>query len=216
MPAIHARRIACRSAIAAGLLAASACAHALAPEAIVITELMINPLGSSDAGREWFEIRSSAAIDLRGLRVERGNGDFFVVGGADPVVIGADQYFVLAQSADPAHNGGLPVVDYAYGDAFQLINSNESLRLIWDGVQIDQVDILSAASGRSYEVDASRGLHLSSQVLTYDPAGDTGTPGAANDVMRIPVAAVPEPSAVVLVLAGLAAIVGFARRGRAR
>lgn len=83
------------------------------PGDLVITELMPNPAKVDDAVGEWLELWVARDLDLNGLGVDR-LGD-----SAAPAVVGAEaclrvtagSYAVLARSADPLKNGGLPRVD---------------------------------------------------------------------------------------------------------
>jgi len=157
---------------------------------LVVSELMANPDAVSDANGEWFEVqnRTSATLALKGLVVESGNDSFTVTA---TVQVGPGRYAVFARKADPAVNGGAPVLFGWGAGGLDLTNTADSIRLVMNGIEIDQV-----AYGAGWTVPNGKSLSLRSQALTLGhndaPAdwcvartamsgGDLGTPGAAND-----------------------------------
>jgi len=105
---------------------------------LVVTEVMMDPVGvSADLG-EWFELANTTEvdIDLDGLLVRDLTRDDFVV--ALPTVIGAEGYLVLGIWADPVQNGGVPV-DYEYEADFGLTNTEDAIVLLFDGMQLEEV-----------------------------------------------------------------------------
>lgn len=101
-----------------------------AATALVITELMPNP--KVEPGQEWFEITNAGAtpFDLNGLGIDRANDtrapDAIASAACKSLAPGA--FAVLARSADPSTNGGLPQVDATFG--VSLVNTTGDLRVV--------------------------------------------------------------------------------------
>jgi len=101
-----------------------------AATALVISEIMPNP--KTEPGQEWFEITnvSAASFDLNGLGISR------IMGSAMPNVINAaackpvapGAYALLAHSADPMTNGGLPTPDATF--SIGLVNGNGDVQVV--------------------------------------------------------------------------------------
>ena len=165
---------------------------------VVITEVMKNPNAVSDNAGEWFEIFNTTGrdIDLRGVQFAEDDGDsaFFVEGDA-AVVLAAGDWFVLGNNGDRATNGGIEV-DYAYR-GFNLANPADSIVISApDGTRIDRLlydendfpDTSGIAmqldgASRPEEIDNADPAHWCNARTAIDPAspaGDRGTPGAAN------------------------------------
>jgi hypothetical protein len=99
--------------------------NTIVPGQLLISEIMANPAGD-DSVQEWFEVFNPlpVAVDLNGLVVTSNNGSFTVGPGA---AVSSDGYFLFARSSDPASNGGLPSVDFSWGQALTLTNSGGQL-----------------------------------------------------------------------------------------
>ena len=155
---------------------------------LVITELMVNPAGT-DADEEWFEVKNTGAtaFDLNGLGVDR-VGDSArpaLVVSASCRSVPAGGHAVLARSADPARNGGLPRVDATYplssGDA-------GNLQLLDGEVVLDAVTWTDAPAGAAAQLDPSFTstsgndveAHFCAATAPYGAGANLGTPGAAN------------------------------------
>ena len=87
--------------------------------ALVITEVMINPIIESPAGAEWFEIKntSAAAFDLNGLGLDRVGDSRAPDVITNPLCksVAPGGYALFARSADLIANGGLMTVDATFG-----------------------------------------------------------------------------------------------------
>jgi hypothetical protein len=86
---------------------------------IVITEIMIDPRGSQEQDREWFEVYNvtNAAIDINGWTIidNSASGRNHIISSANPVLVPALSYAVLAYNADPTVTVPLQNVIYVYG-----------------------------------------------------------------------------------------------------
>ena len=157
---------------------------------LVITEVMANPAGGADTGKEWFEVVNSTGStrDLGGVVVTRGTNQFVIPAGT---VIPSLAFFVFAGNGSAAANGGLPGVDVNYGTALQLVDSNFDLSLRAATILIDAVSFPTtpATSGKSHELkqanltatDNDSEANWCDASTAYGTEGNTGTPGAAND-----------------------------------
>jgi Lamin Tail Domain len=169
------------------------------PGDLVITELMPNPDQVDDAAGEWLEVWVTRELDLNGLGVDR-LGD-----AAAPTVVGAEaclrvraqSYAVLARSADPLKNGGLPRVDGPL--PLSLVSGSSSspgdVQLLAAGATpqgeppalVDGVRWTRSTAGKSLQLDPDyrdaaandEERVLCNGVAPYG-AGDLGTPGEGN------------------------------------
>lgn len=109
---------------------------------LVINEIMRDSLVTDPDRGEWFEVYNprSTAFDLRGCVVSDLDGESFVIDGPTPVVVTASGHFVFAASAVTSANGSLANVGYAWGDAFTLGNTFDSVVLTCGDVEIDRVE----------------------------------------------------------------------------
>ncbi|MFT4626611.1 MAG: hypothetical protein ACI8PZ_005288 [Myxococcota bacterium] len=156
----------------------------LPPGSLVITEFMSQP---SAPGGEWIELYNATddAVDLEGLRVSAG-GELRL----GPAYVPAGAYVLLAASADPAVNGGLPPVAAAWGGALSLSDSYGEILLLGDGV-LDSVGwddgdawplepgVSTAFSAEPDARDNDRGDGWCGEYARYGD-GDRGTPGRAS------------------------------------
>jgi len=74
---------------------------------LVITEVMNNPSISETTG-EWLEVLARADVDLNGVTIANGTGASDTLQSSDCLRVRAGETALLARSADPALNGGLP------------------------------------------------------------------------------------------------------------
>ncbi|NVB36201.1 lamin tail domain-containing protein [Pseudenhygromyxa sp. WMMC2535] len=161
---------------------------------LVITEHLANPAGE-DATGEWFELLTSGSGDLNGLQVGKIASDTadedvvaddfedVIVQGDDCVHVGAGSYLLIARSADPEVNGGLPEVDYEFGVSLNNSGTDLLIGYALDGQEAaiwDRAPLSPVVEGVSGSLDPA----LLNTVDNDDPdnwcEGDPSTPGAAN------------------------------------
>lgn len=181
---------------------------------LVITEMMINPSAADDEFGEWFEIYNpgNTCIGLGGMVVaDPGGVDLHVVAG-NTLVVPPKGYVVLGRSADKTKNGNVDV-DYVLSN-FGLDNLNDGIILKTNlGTVLDQVsyalgswpmiDLSGVAASLSSDVyDAAKNdvWQTSNEIPVWcfaaapwftdpntgQPAGDKGSPGAANPLCPKP------------------------------
>lgn len=162
---------------------------------IVINEIMQNPASVGDSAGEWFEVvnTTSSAIDINGWTVADDDIDSFVIDNGAPLNVPANGYLVLGVDDDPSSNGGV-TVDYEYSGMF-LSNGADELVLIDGTTEIDRVewdggptfpDPEGASMAlRSPSNDNNVGANWCESATVFG-AGDSGTPGAANDCSDAP------------------------------
>jgi uncharacterized repeat protein (TIGR01451 family) len=176
---------------------------------VVINEVLSNPGGTiTDASGEWFELYNAGQlpVDLQGFRINdyaSSNVEgcnvfpctrpYHLI--ASSLTIAAGGYAALGNTTNTTNNGGVPV-DYAYGTALSLVNSQDGVRLstpeAFGDLTIDQTIYRSAAisaqNGVSRELKNSAlensdmdGSNWDNALVTavYGPGG-RGTPKAQN------------------------------------
>jgi cysteine-rich repeat protein len=116
------------------------------PGVLVITELMVNPVGTDDAA-EWIEIynTSDVPVDMRGWILRDGTTPTKVVfPSSKPLIVPAKNYLLVGGSSDKKLNGAASVT-YGYWTAgqkspFSMNNSSpDEVILEWNGKIIDKV-----------------------------------------------------------------------------
>jgi hypothetical protein len=161
------------------------------PGDLVITEFMADPKASADSVGEWVEVYALRDVDLNGVSLtNEGTGRALLDGSPRCLELRAGTFGVLARTAEPSVNGGLPPVLGTF--AFGLSNTAEphALRLSLEGTLLDEVRWTGASvSGVSRQLDPSKkdALHndaaenfcLTPEGVGYG-SGDRGTPGAEN------------------------------------
>jgi len=188
----------------------------LAPNDLVVTEYLANPIGISDTSGEYFEVYNTTLndIDLAGLVVRDDGSNAFTV---TALVVTAGGFAVFANS-DGAALGLTP--SYVYGGAMSLTNGDDEIGLYRpDDALINKVvysDGDSFGAGVAHELDV---LSASLPSVTAGPAagsnfvaatamlnlGNFGSPGAAgNTLLAAP--AVPLPAGVWLLSSALAVL----------
>ncbi len=160
---------------------------------VVISEILFNPASVYDSRGEWFEVvnTTDATIDLSGWTF---GDEVYDIHTISSLQIPAGERAVLARVADADRNGGVPV-DYEFGDAVILWNGGDRVVLrdaagsISDLVNYREASF-SRPEGRSLSFDGS--IDVGAEVTNDDgatwceatqtlPAGDFGSPGAANE-----------------------------------
>ena len=157
---------------------------------LVITEVMANPAGGADTGKEWFEVvnPTGGALDLGGVVVTRGTNQFVIPATTS---IPSGTFFIFAGNSSAAANGGLPHVDVDYGASVQLVDSNFDLSLRAAGILVDAVTFSTTMpTGASRELkqanltatdNDNEANWCTASTAMYGTENNFGTPGAAND-----------------------------------
>ncbi len=144
---------------------------------------MANPAAKADSVGEYFEVRNvgDTAIDLFGMRFRDDGSDSFVI--ETSLLVAAGSYVVFGRSAEAA--GGN--VDYVYGAAMSLTNSNDELILeTAEGTVVDRLGYdgsFPLEAGRAMEtaVETADGNDIPGNWCAASDAlgdGDFGSPGA--------------------------------------
>ena len=118
----------------------------ISPASLVITEIMYNPPAQIDPPYgQWFEVYNPADEDitLAGVFIQTATSDEddlpqYLFGPADAPTIQGHGYLVVGVSKAKANNGGI-AVNYAYGPDLVLPKQGGVLRLVLDGVLLDEV-----------------------------------------------------------------------------
>jgi len=166
---------------------------------LVITEIMPNP--KVEPGQEWFEIANTGltTFDLNGLGLDRANDTRApdVVASAACKSVRPGGFALLAHSADPSTNGGLPPVDATFG--FAMINANGEVQVVDPAscatvspyactVVYDSVPWTTTSDGVSAQLkpgmftvtDNDAPANFCPAITGYGTGGNKGTPRAAN------------------------------------
>lgn len=165
---------------------------------VLVVEMMIDP-HLSDYDAEWFELLnvSQDYLDLDGCRLaDLGvNGNDHPIDAGGPLVLGPGERMVMAKTADPAVNGGIEGVAYAFAQEFSLTNTGDAFILRCDDVDVDVVEF----EPMTWPYDTGVGMQLDpgqADALANDaPAAwcaalgeyfpmHTGSPGAPNPPCR--------------------------------
>ncbi len=170
------------------------CAGALAAGDLAVIELMISSrAGSSDDG-EWVEIRSNRDcwLKLGGLVVSSPRGAAAPNDATAPAdfELAPHGTFVVADSKDPAKNGGLPGVVLAWEATDVLKNDGDTVTVKSGATTIDTLTYPGFSNlepGRSIAFPSDCAANVRSDwdrwSLTFDEwkPGKKGTPNGAND-----------------------------------
>ena len=169
------------------------CATALGAGDLAISEVLISSRAGSGDDGEWVEVRSTRAcwLDVKGLSIEspRGTSAPNAVTISEDFALAPGGTFVVADSADPAKNHGLPGKVFAWGALDILKNDGDTVALKAAGVVIDTVTYPSFSnleSGRALAFPADCPANVRADwarwSLTFDvfAPGFKGTPNAAN------------------------------------
>ncbi|MCE9669063.1 lamin tail domain-containing protein [Myxococcus stipitatus] len=162
------------------------------PGALVITEVMANPLGD-DALGEWLEVLALEPVDLDGVTVGT-DASGTVLRSGRCLSLAAGEHALLARSAEAALNGGLPTPRATFG--VDLRNAGGVVLVRSGDVLIDAVTLGPAVEGVATQVSPEAATASGNDALgawcrassAYGTRGNRGTPGQSNVVCA------PEPS----------------------
>lgn len=163
---------------------------------VLITEFLYNPVKTDDSKGEYIEIYNTTdqALDIAGWVLDDGASEVAKIAPDGGVLwIEPQGFLVLGRTDDEFLNGGIPV-DYVYGSKVSLGENVDRIRLVWNGVVIDQVEYVIGttfpkADGRSLSLDPSFfDFELNDEGEAWCPTGDDhplalgdfGTPGEMN------------------------------------
>ena len=161
---------------------------------VVISEIMQNPQAVDDGVGEWFEVYNASGgfLDLMGWEIADAGADSHVISPGASLLIGPGDHAVFGTLGNQLQNGGA-VVDYEYGGAINLSNSDDELYVICAGLTVDAVEYddgldFPDPAGASMSLDPGSlsaganddGGNWCEASSSYGD-GDQGTPGAAND-----------------------------------
>ncbi|MEX1361954.1 MAG: lamin tail domain-containing protein [Nannocystaceae bacterium] len=162
------------------------------PGELVISELMPNPDLVTDDDGEWLELTNVSAgpVDIEGCVLYDASTDEDFIDSGMPIVVPPGGAVVLAKTVDPALNGGIAGVPYAFGSSYSLVNTGDEIRLECAGAVVDQVVYLDTwpfGAGVAVQLDAGSLDATANDVagswcaaMAVYGVGDLGTPGQAN------------------------------------
>ncbi|MFQ5398308.1 MAG: lamin tail domain-containing protein [Anaerolineae bacterium] len=178
-------------------LGVGSAAAAANPGDVVINEIMQNPSAVSDSAGEWFELynTTSSDIDINAWTIKDNDFNSHVINNGGPLIIPAGGYLVLGNNTNTATNGGVNVA-YSYGSNWYLSNSSDEVVLLDNtSTEIDRVEYDNGATFpdpagasmalRDPSLDNNIGANWCTSSTTFG-AGDSGTPGSANDCPAAP------------------------------
>ena len=170
------------------------------PGEVIFTELMVYPRVTDDSVGEWVELRNVGSVwmDLAGYRLaDRGvDGTEIVPVSAGSLLVAPGEYLIICAAADYWDNGGVECDGtfhyWTLGGGFALSNTEDEAQLRTpDGLLIDEVRYAEgfASEGDSLGLDPAviSSITNDNEDLWCDQRsflsfGDSGTPGAQNDV----------------------------------
>lgn len=193
----------------------------LAPNDLIITEYLANPVGVSDAQAEYFEIYNATShnIDLGGLTVRDDGSNQFTVSSA----MIAPLSFAVFSSSDGAALGLTPA--YVYGSAMALTNGDDEIGLyrpddtLINKVAYDDGDWFGPGIAHELAtIDATLTTLTLGPTLGDDfvaattplPLGNFGSPGTGGNTL-IDAPPVPLPAGAWLFMSALG-MLGWIRR----
>lgn len=170
-----------------------------APGELLVTEFLTDPaLGDGTLG-EWIELYIGADLDLNGMTFGKSlDSPYATVSDVACLPILANSYVLIAKSADPAENGGLPVVDW-WNPKVSLTNDASNLvvgvqnKLAMTSTELDATAWATTADGKARQFPAQLvpAAVPFDTTINDDPTqwcdasqpfglGDLGTPRAEN------------------------------------
>ncbi len=175
---------------------------AFALDELVINEIIQNPSAVLDEFGEWFELYNPASsdVDINGWTMKDADLDTHVITNGGPLLVPAGGYLVLGKSSESLSNGGVTVA-YVFPGNFYLGNGSDELILLDSGLtEIDRVEwdngvTFPDPNGASMSlIDPGLNNNVGANwcmASTPYGAGDSGTPGGANDCPVGPPPATP-------------------------
>ncbi len=149
--------------------AGGACVQGATAGALVVTEIMNDPLADDLVG-EWFEVHNPGAtpLDLRGVRLTSANDMPHTVAGDAPIVVPPRGYFVFGRSAAQSMNGMVPV-GYAYGSAIAFNNGGADSIVLDLGTAATEIDRVAfdSAAGMGWPRMPSRAKSLRPDMINH-------------------------------------------------
>ncbi|MFH1460685.1 MAG: lamin tail domain-containing protein [Candidatus Omnitrophota bacterium] len=172
---------------------------------VIINEAMIDPNAVSDTYGEWIELFNTGVedIDINSWVLKDADSNYHQINNNGPLIILANDFLVLGRNIDTNLNGNY-IADYEY-DSFTLANTEDEIILENNSTEIDSIFYnsnwpLSSGKSLAYSGIGNNNNYINWFATPSDAnyvygIGDYGTPGAANTI--------PEPSTLILCLAGL-------------
>lgn len=189
---------------------------------LVFSEFLADPLAVADAVGFWVEIYNpgESPLDLEGCAFSLGGEQEHVID--SPLVIGAGDYRVLADVADPAINGGV-IVDHVLSTALDgPASGGGALELRCGDVVVDSVvcppGVWPIAAGKATALSPFKRNAVANDsaanwctAVTPFGAGDLGTPGGDNppcpgDIQTVDTCRIQPPSQATLAAGTLASV----------
>jgi cysteine-rich repeat protein len=161
--------------------------------AIIVSEIMKDPVSVDDAVGEWFELYNTEGfpIDIEGWEFSGGGLEVHVITGG-PLVVPSEGFMVLGVNMDTSTNGGIPV-DYEVagisldngGDTLVLKDQEQTMidLVTWDEVTFPNLPGSSLSLHPQYMNSKwnDNGTSWCAATSAIN-SGEFGTPGAANDL----------------------------------
>jgi cysteine-rich repeat protein len=152
---------------------------------LVVTEIMADPTLVSDTQGEWIELLnlSGETVDLNGLRISDGAAQVFTI--TTSLLVDPDEFIVLGVSTNTLTNGGVPV-DLAWGNAFSLANTTDTVELsagatVFDSVTYDGGVTFPQLAGATMSLDPSAWTERANdEGHAWCTGAAGGTPGRTN------------------------------------
>ena len=152
---------------------------------VIVTELMVDPLGTIDAKGEWIEIQnvSDAALSMANCTVSDGRFPASLGEG----VLSPNDRLVVARTLDPQTNGG---VNAQSTFAFALSNGGDAITLSCGDITVDVLDYAGFPVVPGYSLSLTRDAlteaandaaeNWCAGSVAYGVGTDFGSPGEAN------------------------------------
>ncbi|MCP3098235.1 lamin tail domain-containing protein [Myxococcus sp. K15C18031901] len=155
------------------------------PGALVLTEVMANPLGDDTLG-EWVEVLALEAMDLNGLTLATDSSSGTTLKREQCLSIPAGGHALLARKLDAVLNGGLPAPLATFG--MDLRNAGGVVSVRAGEEVLDAVTYGPAVEGVATQVAPERATSSANDApeawcrasLGYGTRGNLGTPGLPN------------------------------------